>query len=355
MSTALQQAASAPAKAGSVKCVVWDLDNTLWEGVLLEGDLVRLRENVGEIIKGLDQRGILHSIASRNDQAAALRQLQELGLEEFFLCAQIGWNSKSESIKKIAASLNLGLDAIAFIDDQEFERDEVKFSLPEVLCLDAAEIPGLLERAEMTPAYITDEARLRRLLYKADMKRNAAEEEFQGPKEEFLAQLKMIFTIAPAALEDLRRAEELTRRTHQLNTTGNTYSYEELDALRQSPDHMLLIGRLDDCYGSYGTIGLALLECEPEEWTIKLLLMSCRVMSRGAGSIMLNHILQSAQKKRVALRADFRPTDRNRMMYMTYKFAGFKEAGTAGGLVKFTHDLEKVPSTPEYVKVVSII
>jgi FkbH-like protein len=354
MSTATQQTVSASPRAGSVKCVVWDLDNTLWHGVLLEGDCIVLRHNIPEIIKRLDERGVLHSIASRNDEAAALKQLQDLGLNEFFLCPQIGWNSKAESIRKIAESLNLGLDSIAFIDDQEFERDEVSFSLPQVLCLDVADIPGLLERPELTPAYITDEARLRRRLYKADIERNAAEEKFTGPKEEFLAQLNMVFTIAPAEVEDLRRAEELTRRTHQLNTTGNTYSYEELDGLRQSPHHRLLIGRLDDRYGSYGTIGLALLECGSEEWTIKLLLMSCRVMSRGVGSIMLNHILQSAKKKNVSLLADFKPTSRNRMMYMTYKFAGFKEMGKGGDVVKLSHDLERVPSSPGYLKVVLV-
>ena len=93
------------------------------------------------------------------------------------------------------------------------------------------------------------------------------------------------------------RAEELTVRTHQLNTTGYTYSYEELDELRHSPDHLLLIAGLDDVFGSYGKIGLSVVELGPQSWTIKLLLMSCRVISRGVGTVMLTHIMKLAKRR----------------------------------------------------------
>lgn len=116
-----------------------------------------------------------------------------------------------------------------------------------------------------------------------------------GPKEEFLTTLKMMLTIAPASVEELKRAEELTVRTHQLNTTGYTYSYEELDQFRQSDRHLLLIAGLDDKYGTYGKIGVILVECFEAVWTIKLLLMSCRVMSRGVGSVVINHIRNEAR------------------------------------------------------------
>ena len=92
------------------------------------------------------------------------------------------------------------------------------------------------------------------------------EREFVGTNEEFLATLGMIFTIAPAGEEDLQRAEELTVRTNQLNSTGYTYSYEELDALRESPDHLLLVATLADRFGSYGKIGLALVEKGEPDW-----------------------------------------------------------------------------------------
>jgi len=110
----------APAKPirGRVKCIVWDLDNTLWDGVLLEDGEVTLRPWVAEQIRRLDQSGVLHSIASKNDHQAAMAKLAELGLAEFFLYPQINWNSKSSSVQLIAKALNLGLDAFAFIDDR---------------------------------------------------------------------------------------------------------------------------------------------------------------------------------------------------------------------------------------------
>src|SRR5205085_10443873 len=146
-------------------------------------------------------------------------------------------------------------------------------------------------------------------MYLADIERNKAEGEFIGPQEEFLASLKMKLTIAPAGEDDLQRAEELTVRTHQLNTTGYTYSYEELNAFRQSPAHKLLISSLEDKFGTYGTIGLALVERGAEVWRIKLLLMSCRVTSRGVGTIMMNYIMRQAKQANARLQADFISND----------------------------------------------
>src|SRR5262249_48740998 len=146
-------------------------------------------------------------------------------------------------------------------DDQEFEREEVAFSLPEVCCIAPVELEGLLDRPEMNPRFITEDSRLRRLMYISDMERKKAEEAFIGPQQEFLATLEMDFRIAPAELEDLNRAEELTLRTNQLNTTGYTYSYEELNEFWQSDRHRLLIASLTDKYGTYGKIGLVLIDC----------------------------------------------------------------------------------------------
>ena len=337
---------------GSVKCVVWDLDNTIWNGVLLEDANITLRDGVTSLIRGLDERGILQSIASKNHHQRAMEKLRQFGVDEFFIYPQINWNSKASSIQTIASSLNLGLDTFAFIDDQPYEREEVSFSLPQVLTVDAGNIEGLLARPEMTPRFITDDSRRRRLMYLSDAQRVEAEKEFVGPKEEFLASLKMTFTISPARLEDLKRAEELTVRTNQLNTTGVTYSYEELSALRESPAHKLLIAGLEDKFGAYGKIGLTLVECGPEAWTIKLLLMSCRVMHRGVGSILINHLLRLAKDAGVRLRAEFVATDVNRMMFVTYKFAGFKEIGKNGQTKLLENDLSSIQPFPDYVNIV---
>jgi FkbH-like protein len=333
----------------SIKCVVWDLDNTVWDGILLEDREVAVRPHVVHLLKTLDERGILHSIASRNDHDFAMAKLKEFGLDEYFLYPQINWNSKAASITQIAKDINIGLDAIAFVDDQPFEREEVAFSHSGVLCLDSALLDDLLDRPEFNPRFITEDSRLRRRMYQADIARNREEAEYVGPKEEFLATLGMVFTIAPCREEDLKRAEELTVRTNQLNTTGYTYSYEELNELRQSPRHKLMISSLDDRHGSYGKIGLTLIEMDEEVWTIKLLLMSCRVMSKGVGTIMIHHVLRMAKEAGVRLRAEFVSNDRNRQMLITYRFAGFREVGKEGEVSIMENDYSAIQPPPPYV------
>ncbi len=349
------EAAAPPAadrrKAKKVKVVVWDLDNTVWDGVLLEDAGVVLKPQVPEIMRQLDERGILQSVASKNDHDAAMAKLRELGLDEYFLYPQINWNSKASSVEQIRAAINIGMDAVAFVDDQPFEREEVAHTHPQVLCIDTAELDALLDMPEMNPEFITDDSRIRRRMYMADVERNRAEAEFVGPTDEFLATLGMRFVIARCGEDDLQRAEELTVRTNQLNTTGYTYSYDELNALRRSPDHLLLVASLEDKYGTYGKIGLALVEKTAEAWTLKLLLMSCRVMSRGVGTIMMNYIMEQAREAGVKFRAEFKHNGRNRMMYVTYKFGGFREVGETDGLLLLEHDLEGIQPFPDYVDV----
>ncbi|HET9138358.1 HAD-IIIC family phosphatase [Actinophytocola sp.] len=343
--------AQALAKRGRIKCVVWDLDNTLWDGTLLEGGEVTVRPEVVAEIRRLDDIGILHSIASKNDYDAAMARLRAEGLDEYFLYPQINWNPKSASIEQIAKSINIGIDALAFVDDQPFERAEVEHAHPSVITVDALEVDTVLKNPAFEPRFVTDESKLRRLMYRGDVERNRQEQEYQGTSEEFLATLDMHFTIRPAQLEDLRRAEELTVRTNQLNSTGRTYSYEELDELRQSPDHLLLVASLTDRYGSYGTIGLALAECGRPAWHLRMLLMSCRVMARGVGTVLLNHLMSLAKADGAVFRADFVETGRNRVMYVTFAFAGFTEVERDGAQLVLESDLERIQGFPDYLTV----
>lgn len=336
---------------GTVKCVVWDLDNTLWDGVLLEGDPVVLRRGLRSVIETLDRRGILNSVASRNDPDASEAKLRALGVREYFLHPQINWGAKSSSVRAIAAALNIGLDSIAFVDDEPFEREEVAFSLPKVRCIDARDALSIPGKPEFTPPFITDESSRRREMYAADLARTAAEQGFSGPKEEFLARLDMKLHIKAAEEADLQRAEELTVRTNQLNATGYTYSYDELNAFRASDRHKLLIGTLEDKYGAYGSVGLALTETMDTRWTIKLLLMSCRVMSRGVGAVMIIHLKRLAKRAGARLYAEFVDTGRNRMMYVSYRLGGFSEVARQEGSTLFEADLHAIPGFPTYIQV----
>jgi FkbH-like protein len=335
-----------------IKCVVWDLDHTVWDGILVESDDVKLKPGVVEVIQTLDSRGILHSIASKNDFEDAMEKLKEFGVDEYFLYPEINWNPKSLALGNIRKNLNIGIDTILFIDDQPFERDEVKSAHPEITCIDASVYKALPDFPRLNPRFITDDSRRRRMMYLDDIKRKQEEDEFQGTPEVFLASLDMKFVIHEALEEDLKRAEELTVRTNQLNATGLTYDYDELNAFRLSDRHKLLVCELTDRYGSYGKIGLALIEMKEDCWHLRLLLMSCRVLARGVGTVLMSYIMQEAKKAGKKLLADFRHTKRNRQMYISFKFSNFREMSSDDeGNVLFENDLSMIQPFPPYIDV----
>lgn len=340
------------AEKKEIKCVVWDLDNTMWDGILTESEEVQLKPGIKDILKKLDERGILHSISSKNNFEPAMDKLKEFGLEHYFLYPQISWNAKSQALAQIQKDINIGIDTILFVDDQEFELEEVKSEHPEINCINALEYDTLLENPRLNPKFITVDSARRRKMYQDDCSRKQAEAEYQGPSEAFLASLNMKFRIHQAMEEDLKRAEELTVRTNQLNATGKTFSYEELNTLRLSDNYQLLVCELEDRYGTYGKIGLALISMEDEYWRLEMMLMSCRVVSRGVGTVLLSHIMQEAKQAGKKLTANFKDTGRNRMMNVSFRFAGFREKSHDGeGNYILEHDLENIQDFPDYIDI----
>ena len=316
-----------------VKCVVWDLDDTLWDGVLLEGDSPRPRPAQVEALRILDGRGILHAVASRGDHDLAVAHLRRLGLLDLFVHVDVSWDAKSVAVARTAAALNLSPDSFAFVDNDPSERDEVSSVLPTVRCYADAEAPGLPALAPFQPGQVTEEARTRRAMYQADQRRRQDEERAGQHRAEFLAGLGLVLTVRRARTEDLERARELTVRTHQLNTTGRTYSAEDLRRLCTDPGYEVLVASLTDRYGSYGTIGLAVSELTGGDQILKLLLMSCRVVSRGAGGALLHHVLDRARSAGRRPRAEFVPTTVNRIMLVSLRFAGFRPVGQRDGVL----------------------
>ncbi len=337
-----------------IKCVVWDLDDTIWTGILLEDGDVMLKPRISDVLETLDNRGILNSIASRNDFDAAKGKLEEFGIDHFFLFPQINWNAKSFSIEKIREKVNIGYDAMMFIDDQPFEREEVSSVHREVWCVDSGRYLDIAEHPRLKPSYVTGDSRMRRLMILDDLVRQAEEEESALPRQEFLRGLGMNLDVSDAGEDDLLRAEELTYRTNQLNATGERYSVEDLKKLRLSDRHKILICELEDRFGKYGKIGLAVIELSPGGWLLKLLLFSCRVMSRGVGTVLLTLLRSEARNRKVKLEAEFRHTGRNRMMYVAYKFAGFREAAELGdGKMLLDNDLSEIPPLPDHMNIVT--
>lgn len=313
----------------AVKCLVWDLDNTLWRGTLLEDGEVSVADEIRAVVEELDDRGILQAVASKNDHRHAWARLEELGIAEYFVLAEIGWGPKSDSVREIARRLNFAERAVAFIDDQPAERAEVTYHLPEVRCFAAEDAAGLAELPDFTPATRTIDSGRRREMYQANFRRDAERAEFTGPDEDFLRSLELDLRIFRATETELSRVEELTLRTSQMNATGVHYSDETLRGLIADPDHEVLVATLRDRFGTHGAIGVVLLETRPVAWHLKLLATSCRVVSFGVGTVILNWLARESATAGVHLLADFRRTDRNRMMEIAYRFAGFDDAECA--------------------------
>lgn len=312
-----------------VKCLVWDLDDTLWRGVLLEDGDVRVADEIRAVVADLDSRGILQSVASKNDQHLAWPLLQELGLADYFVLPKIGWGPKSASIHELADQLKFAHRTIAFIDDQPVERAEVSFHLPDIRVYAAEQATSLTTLPEFSPKTVTADSRQRRLMYQAGLRRDSEREAFIGSSDEFLLSLDIAMDIVRAGPEDISRVEELTLRTSQMNATGIHYSDADLRRLLLDPDHEVLVVNMKDRFGPHGAVGVVLLRRYATAWHIKLLATSCRVVSTGAGAVILNWLADTAAAAGRHLIADFRPTDRNRVMEIAYRFSGFETQACA--------------------------
>jgi len=338
----------------AVKCLVWDLDDTLWDGVVLERDRPVPFPAAVSTLKTLDERGILHAVAGRGERGAALAHLAEHGLDDLFTVIEVSWGSKAEAVRRVARTLNIGLESIAFIDNDAAERAAITHELPMVRCHPAEDAGRLPALAGFTPDFVTAESRDRRRLYRLEQRRQAAEADHWGPPADFLAWLDLTMTVRPCTETDLERAHELTVRTHQLNTTGRTFGADELRELCHSPEHEVLVASLRDRFGSYGTIGLAVTRLSQDTAVIELLLTSCRVMSRGAGRALIDQLVARALAAGRRPLAEFVPTPVNRIMLVTLRFAGFQVIGQSDRLITLAIDPTKpVPSRIGHVRGVS--
>lgn len=299
-------------EAKRVKCVVFDLDHTLWKGVLIEGDEVVVTPDVIGLLKLLDERGVLLSVASKNHHESAWRKLQELGLGDYFLYPQIGWNPKSESIKAIAKQLNIGLDSIAFLDDNPFELDEVTRSLPEVLCVDARRI-GSLSSDPRFQGSGTEDARRRRQFYRDATARETAQQSHGSDFLGFLASCGITLEILPYSSEDSERIAELVQRTNQLNFSGSKYTRSDLQQILSDPLLDKFVLKCSDRYGSYGTIGFCIVERSPKAICVRDFMLSCRVQGKLLEKAFFYHLLGHHNPESVnTLWINFLETERNK-------------------------------------------
>ena len=267
-----------PKSDKKVKCVVWDLDNTLWDGIIGEVgiDSVRVKPQIVEIIKNLDAKGIINSIVSKNYEDIAIEALKKFGLHDYFLCPMINWEAKSQNIKAIVKTLDIGMDTFVFVDDSFFELNEVRENCPGIRVCNAEDIEEYVKEPYFD-VLVTEDSRRRRESYKEIAIRNKAAEEHSADIVEFLKSCQMEVRVKSPEEPELMRCFELLQRTNQLNISGERLTIDEVQDLCKSKDYDCYRIKVKDRFGDYGLVGFAVFENKNKEVILlRHFVFSCR-------------------------------------------------------------------------------
>jgi len=331
-----------PARGLTKKCVVLDLDNTLWGGVVGEDgpNGIRLgKAGVGAaffelqtFLKSLTQRGILLAINSKNnaeDALEAIRTHEEMVLRESaFSAIRINWLPKSENMISIAAQLNIGVDALVFVDDNPDERERMRQILPDVLTVDLPRDPtqyrAILERLpQLQSLAITSEDRERHAQYETARLRTAVKMA-AGSVDGYLRSLEIRVAIGGATPDTFARVAQLFAKTNQFNTTTRRYALADVESFAVDPGMRLWTLASNDRFGDHGLVAVALVRCDETRWDIDSFVMSCRVIGYGIETALLAHVAEAARSAgATALRGDFIETKKNVPARELYARHGF--------------------------------
>jgi len=341
--------------AEKVKCVAWDLDNTLWNGILLEdgAEVCTLKPGILDTMRALDARGILQTIVSKNDHDLAIKRIALLGVEDLFLYPAVNWGSKSENLRQIAEKLNIDLNTFAFVDDSPFERAEVARALPMVRVYTDAQANSLLQRAEFDVP-VTELSRVRRQSYLENMKREHAREHFPGDYFEFLRSCRLsIRLFSPRGEKQIGRCLELIQRSNQLNLSTRRYSAEELELLLKNPNVFCVALECSDRFGNYGLVGFAAVEQRGASARVRDFVLSCRVAQKRVEHSFFRWLGQRQSQAGVTLiQAEFRRTARNQALGRIFDELPFRRVsddGEATLLQVPAADIADVPEVNELV------
>ncbi|HET9896020.1 MAG TPA: hypothetical protein VFQ44_13920 [Streptosporangiaceae bacterium] len=349
----------------TVKCVVWDLDNTLFQGIYLEsanGGLKADRQ-LANALGELSGRGVLHAIASKNPPEAAEYATRLLGRD--FAAVRCGWGRKPAAIGEIMTELGLVAGEVAFVDDDAMERAEVSFALPDVLVLEPRDVARALSWPVFSPPVVTDEGRRRGELYQQRRIRQDEARAFGGSPEDFLRCCGTRVRIAPAGAGDAARLHELSVRTHQFNSSGAVVGADEFAAMIKPGRHgaqvsqagrQVIAVRLSDKFGDDGMVGGLIIAgkrggSEPE-WEVPLLMMSCRAIGRGVIDALLTWVCLAARHAgagQVAVPCVI--NERNVPLRIALTGAGFRAGGTGPDrIARYARRLDQpLPGLPDWV------
>ncbi len=325
----------------SVKVAVWDLDNTVWSGTLVEDgpDQIILRDDAAAVVRELDRRGIVNSILSKNNEDDALAMLRQYGILEYFVFPKIGWREKGAYMKDLIRDFNVDATTFALIDDQEFERAQVVATNPGVRAYDSRDLMGLLDRPEFNPAQSAESAS-RRSFYRAEEHRVRDHESFGGEYLAFLQTCGMKGEISHPDPASFDRVQELVQRTNQLNYSGTHYTRDEITALLEDPANEAFVVSCIDKYGSYGTVGFALIDRNAV--CLRDAMFSCRIQFKHVEHAMLAFILHLYRSRGAThFDARFRETKKNAAAASVFNDLGFVEVSRDGPSRTYRFDLTR--------------
>ena len=324
------------------KCVILDLDNTVWGGIIGEDGVENIKigeTGTGKIykefqqwLKQLRERGIILAACSKNDESTAIRPFRDhpdMVLQENDIAVFIAnWHNKPDNIRYIKDILNINTDAMIFIDDSPFERDMVKNELPEITVPDMPENPedfqahlrslNLFETASFSPG-----SKDRTQQYRQEAKREEVRIQYTN-EADFLKSLKMqseAFSFTDFAIP---RLAELSQRSNQFNLRTVRYTEARLKEIANDKNFLTRAFRLSDKFGDYGIISMIILECRDDYCFINTWIMSCRVLNRSMEHFVLNDIARIiGHANKTFLKGEYIPTQKNALVKDLYANLGF--------------------------------
>jgi FkbH-like protein len=337
-----------------VKCVVLDLDNTLWGGVI--GDdgvhgIALSAHGAGEsfhefqgFLRELQRRGILLAVCSKNDPENALKPFiehSEMVLRREHISVFIAnWDDKAANISRIREQLNIGFDSIVFLDDNPFERNLVRSLLPGVIVPELPDEPADYVRAVSelnlfeTSSFSAEDSR-RTELYQQQAEREEIQKSFSNV-EEYLQSLDTRITVGRFEPARIGRIAQLFQRSNQFNLTTQRRSESECEELMSNPDCYPLYAELQDRLSNHGLISIAVLQHKEDQLFISDWLMSCRVLTRGVEQFLMNHcVAYAAERGYQWIFAEYRPTLKNAMVEKFYAQFGFEPFSESQGATQW--------------------
>ncbi|PQA94363.1 hypothetical protein B0A69_07795 [Chryseobacterium shigense] len=346
------------------KCLILDLDNTTWGGIIGDDGLEKIQ--IGSLgigkaftefqywIKALQKRGVILAVCSKNDEDKAREPFEKhpdmvLKLDDIAVFVA-NWDNKADNIRKIQSLLNIGFDSMVFLDDNPFERNIVRENLPEVCVPELPEDPAeyleylyglnLFETASFSE---NDAERTKQ--YQVEAQRAVDLDSFTNV-EDFLKSMGMISEVKSFDSFSKPRVSQLTQRSNQFNLRTVRYTEQDIDHLIHSEDHYTFSFTLEDKYGDNGLICVIVLEKKTQETLfIDTWLMSCRVLKRGMEDFTLNTIVEAAKKNGYKyVVGEYLPTAKNQMVKDHYQRLGFAEDHQ-----KWVLNVDNYQSKPVYI------